>query len=92
MKQNCTTAKCATVGEESLCSQTCFLGTADACPAGFQCLDTGTVGQGLCWPGGGEEPGGCCSVGDESELALLAQLGLTFAVGFVLIRRRRRRA
>lgn len=77
----CDSSTCATVGEESRCSQTC---TADtSCPDGFECLsDT------ACWPKkDGGEPG-LCSLSGSGPGALSTLGFLLFAIVFSGRRRR----
>ena len=54
----------------------------DTCPSGWECTQAGGIA--VC-----ADPGGCCSTGGKptSGMALLA-----LGVGFVVVRRRRRRA
>lgn len=83
---DCDSGACATLGADTLCTQNCTVGLEGACPAGFDCLESTTPGQGVCWPAGLADDGGCCDTsGRGAPTALLA-------IGFVglLLRRRRR--
>jgi hypothetical protein len=84
--QFCKSELCASVDSgESRCSQPCVVGTADSCPAGYECLAS-SASTGVCWPEG-DAAGGCCSASSGA----LAQSGL-FAVLLGLVLGRRRRA
>jgi hypothetical protein len=74
---------CADVNGQKVCSESCIVGSTDACPMGFTCADAG--GMGFCVP---PDNGGCCSV--SNSRAVWAQLGLTGLVLGVLLRRRKR--
>jgi len=78
---DCDTGQCATADGDQLCTATCVVGQAGACPSDFDCLDTGG-GQGVCWPGGG----GCCDAGGRG-----APTTMLFGIGFVALVWRRRR-
>ncbi len=67
--QFCTSNTCtASTNDGQRCTQTCAPGTADACPAGFDCLDPG-----VCWPT--PHTGGCRTSAEPSLLlGLLALL------------------
>ena len=58
----------------SYCVESCDV-AANACPSGFDCLDTG-AGAGVCWPGG-EDDGGCSTGTDSSGGAFVMLLGLS---------------
>jgi hypothetical protein len=78
---DCASGACAGDSEGNhYCVENCDP-TADGCPSGFDCIDTGN-GNGACWPGAG---GGClnASGGTGSMIMLLALVGL-------LITRRKR--
>lgn len=79
----CISGLCATVGSESLCSETCD-GVNPSCPAGWECV-SGTA----CWPiagdGGGDSGG--CAVGTKSGHGLLGLSLLALAMVFSLRRR-----
>lgn len=82
---DCWSGQCATDGEgESHCVEHCSI-MADACPSGFDCIDTGQGDNGVCWPGGGGG-GGCNANGNGVSLLLALGFGM-----FVIGRRRRRR-
>jgi MYXO-CTERM domain-containing protein len=81
--------QCQSDGSQSLCTRDCSGGALDDCDEGFSCLITNDTEQtGVCWP---DSEGGCCSVGHEDSRAVMGMLGLAFAVGAVLSRRRRSR-
>ena len=82
---DCTSYRCESDGENSLCTEPCVLGIDSSCPDGYDCLNAG--GSGLCWPEG-LGGGGCCSAGggDPWPAAALAAL-----VGLLVVRRRSKR-
>ena len=80
---DCASMQCGMNGTTGYCVESCDL-TADACPDGFACTDTGG-GAGVCWPD--KKSGGCESGYDSGNGAWLLGLGL---VGALVIRRRRR--
>jgi MYXO-CTERM domain-containing protein len=80
----CASNQCGSDAEgTSYCVEACDL-TANACPSGFDCLDTG-AGAGVCWPGG-DDGGGCSTGTSGSGGAFLLLLGMTAL--FVTRRRR----
>ena len=84
-KQFCKNELCAGADPaDQRCTQVCVSGPADACPVGFECLET-TAG-GLCWPASAASPGGCSTSNDAAACSGLFLFGLAF-----VIRRRRRR-
>jgi hypothetical protein len=86
-EQFCKTEICvATSTGESRCSQECVLGSADACPTGFECVESSAT-KGVCWPETAEV-GGCCSSSRNHAAAQSGLLALTLAL---VMRRRRRR-
>ncbi len=78
----CLSGLCAQLDGESLCSQSCTL-EPDNCPTGFECLATGSDGNGACF----QPTDGGCSVGD-SRSSKFGGLILLFAL--MAIRRRKR--
>jgi len=74
----CESDLCATLGNESLCTQACMID--DECPDGMECIEEG----GACWPK--SDDGGCQASGNGGASSLLA-LGFIAAA---LVRRRRR--
>ena len=67
----CDSEQCATVKEESRCSQSCD--ADNACPTGFECLsDT------ACWPKAPEEDSGLCSLSGSGS-------GSLSTLGFLLL-------
>lgn len=81
--RECLSGLCPQKGDERLCSQTCFPGVSDQCPADFECLAVG-ADNGVCWPqqtGGG----GCRTSGGQGAGALALVL-----LGLVIVARRRR--
>jgi len=92
INRDCISELCGTLGQEQVCTQTCFPGVADQCPMGFDCL-AAAGGEGVCWPadGGGDGGGGCCSVNSRRE-APVTQLCLFGLVVLFALRRRRRAA
>ena len=75
-------ASAATTARNQYCVETCDP-AANACPSGFSCLTVGAGG--VCWPASGD--GGGCSTNGQSGAPLL----LVFAIGAMLITRKRRR-
>lgn len=82
---DCTSYRCESDGEHTLCTTQCVLGVDGSCEDGFRCLDAG--GEGVCWPEALIGGGGCCSTGGGSPLPAGALAGL---VALLLGRRRRR--
>ncbi len=83
--ESCDSGVCATVSEESRCSQTCNAETS--CPDGFECL-----GETACWPKpdkGGDS--GLCSLSGTGSGALSTLGFLLFALVFSGRRRRSRK-
>ena len=78
---NCSSGQCGNDGTNGYCVTSCEVGTANACPATFSCVDTGAGG--VCWPSP-EDTG--CNASGANNVWLLA-LGI---VGLVMTRRRRR--
>ncbi len=86
--RDCVSNLCPNNGGEKLCSELCVPSIADQCEADYDCLQV-AVGQGVCWPAGGGDGGGCCSVGDSKAPGPEVLLyGL--AIMFLGLRRRRR--
>jgi hypothetical protein len=88
-QQACISGMCIAAGSSMFCSQTCFVGQADQCPANFECQLDATR-QGYCLPA--PPPQGCCSAGDLGPGGVAAQAGLAGLVLTIALRRRRRRA
>jgi MYXO-CTERM domain-containing protein len=83
---DCWSGQCASDAEgEMHCVEHCSI-AADACPTGFDCIDTGQGDNGVCWPGSGDG-GGCSTGGNDAAPGFLLVLGL----GMALVIRRRRR-
>ncbi|HTJ42071.1 MAG TPA: Ig-like domain-containing protein [Kofleriaceae bacterium] len=86
---DCNSGSCSTGGSDMFCTDPCDT-SMGGCPSGFSCLPTGVAGQGVCWPGGGDDGGGAtagCNAEGGSSAPLIG-LGLVF--GAVALRRRRR--
>lgn len=82
----CLSGQCSNTSinsETAICTQTCIVGTANACPEGLECFDTGN--SGVCYL---PTDGGCCSASTSTPWGPFALAGVVF--GFVLRRRRRR--
>ena len=79
---DCASNQCGDDGTNQYCVETCDP-AASACPGGFSCLAIGAGG--VCWPSNGD--GGGCSTNGGSGAPFL----LVFAVGAMLITRKRRR-
>jgi uncharacterized protein (TIGR03382 family) len=85
MNTDCWSGQCASNSEgEAHCVEGCSI-AADACPSGFDCIDTGQGDNGVCWPGAGDTGG--CSTGSNNATGFL----LVFGLGAMLVTRRRRR-
>jgi MYXO-CTERM domain-containing protein len=85
MNSDCWSGQCANDGQgEAHCVERCSI-TADGCPSGFDCIDSGQGDNGVCWPGGDE--GGGCATDNGAAPGFLLALGL----GLVFVTRRRRR-
>jgi hypothetical protein len=83
----CITGQCQDSDEGQYCTQACVVGSADGCPATFDCVATSATG-GVCLPQG-KASSGCCSVGREGSRDIWGHLGLgLFVVGMMLRRRR----
>ncbi len=82
----CVTGLCAGDGSGDVCTQTCILGSGDACPGGFDCVPTDDV-NGICLR---PEGGGCCQVDRSSGAALWFHGSIAAMVVVRLLRRRRR--
>ena len=72
---------CAMSTDGNFCTQSCTVAN-DTCPDGFACDATLSICV-------GNDSGGCCSVGNDSNAGIIAML-TSFGVGLVLMRRRRR--
>jgi len=77
---DCESGQCASAAGEMLCTDSCTMGAADACPDGFECLASG-----VCWPT--TDSGGCCDSGGTGAPTMLFGIGLV-----ALVLRVRRRA
>jgi Bacterial Ig domain len=86
--QYCTSGLCiAATGGEERCSTTCVPNVGDSCNEGFECI-AASASQGVCWPKGADDGGGCCDAGNGAAVqSSLLGLGLILA-----LRRRSRRA
>ncbi|CAN5776462.1 hypothetical protein BH11MYX2_BH11MYX2_10630 [soil metagenome] len=80
----CLSNQCAALDGEKQCVEVCDPILADACGAGFSCLDD-SAGGGVCWYEG--DGGGCCDAGGAGPLGPSA---LAFVLGTLIFRRRRR--
>jgi MYXO-CTERM domain-containing protein len=80
--EDCSSMQCGNDGKNGYCVESCDL-AQNACPSGFDCLDTG--GAGVCWPNG--DDGGGCSSSKGSSGAFVLLIGL--AAMFVTRKRRK---
>lgn len=83
--RECLSGLCPQKGDERYCSQTCFPGVSDQCPAEFDCLAVG-VDNGVCWPRNPGGDGGGCDTSGGNGLGALALVLL----GVIWAARRRR--
>lgn len=84
--QFCVSGLCTGTKDQQICTQACNPGVTDTCPAGFDCLMSGS-GTGVCFFS--STGGGCCSVGDGGGM-WWGPIGLAAAVFGFAVRRRRR--
>jgi hypothetical protein len=83
----CVSGLCAGTDTKTICTQTCIVGSTDACPTGYDCVAT-SASMGICFP---PDSGGCCSVDHDTGHAVWVHIGLGgLVIGLVLRRRRRR--
>jgi hypothetical protein len=75
--QFCTSNQCVQTSAGSRCTQSCVVGASDACPSGFDCIDSG-----VCWPTP-HASAGCRATPVDAASPLFAIL--------LIFRRRRRR-
>ncbi len=83
--QACVSGACSdsTIQGDGICTQSCVVGLADACPMGLECIATGN--SGICYL---PTAAGCCSTSNSrTPWAPFLLGGLVF--GFVMFRRRR---
>ena len=83
--QACLSGNCSdsTIQGDGICTQSCVVGIADACPMGLDCIATGN--SGICYFA---TAAGCCSTSNSrTPWAPFLLGGLVF--GFVMFRRRR---
>jgi MYXO-CTERM domain-containing protein len=86
--QFCKSGICTETDQGNYCSQDCIVGSTDACPMDFECVQTG-ASTGQCLP---TSKGGCCSANATSN-QIWAQIGMAgLVLGLVARRRRRRKA
>jgi hypothetical protein len=80
----CVSGICQGTSDTQICTQSCVINSADACPMGYDCIATSET-EGICFTSGGG--GGCCGAtpGPTWPRGLLA-----ITVGILLLRRRRR--
>jgi hypothetical protein len=83
--QFCTSGVC-TPGQNPICTQYCAIGSANACPHGYDCVPETGGAMGYCEP----SSGGCCSASEERG-ALWRHGALAALVLVVTTRRRRAR-
>jgi len=81
---DCQSGQCAAGPGGQKCTMGCTPDADGTCPAGFSCLSNGTSGD--CWPGGGDDGGGCCDSGNHGAPTMLFGIAV---VGLCLRRRRR---
>jgi hypothetical protein len=84
--QFCMSGMCEGTSTKQICTQTCEVGTTEACPMGFDCVMTSGT-DGICFTQ--DSGGGCCSTGSSSSHAIYAH-GL-LALGALAFASRRRR-
>jgi V8-like Glu-specific endopeptidase len=80
----CDSGQCATGPDGMRCTEVCVAGTANACPAGFECLGA-AGGTGACWPAE-DDDSGCCDASGRGAPTMLFGIAV---VGLALRRRRR---
>ena len=86
--ENCKSGLCAEDSDGKRCTETCDP-TLQACPAGFECLDTGG-GGGVCWGAGSGGDGGGCAIATGNGASGAPWLGTIIGlIGLALLRRRR---
>ncbi len=85
--QACISGNCSdsTIQGAGICTQTCVVGLADACPMGLECISTGN--SGICYTA--SNSGGCCSSSNTGTPWAPFVFG-GVVLGFVVLRRRRR--
>ena len=82
--QVCTSGIC-TPGSDPVCTESCTVGSANACPAGYDCVPSSDT-AGYCAPSTG---GGCCNAaGDRGPMWPAAALA-ALSLGLIVRRRRR---
>jgi len=89
--RECLSGLCPTSGDESYCSQSCFVGVADQCPSSMDCIAASPddPSMGVCWPDGTGGGGGGCSTSHNSSNNG-GTGGLLLILGVLLAVRRRR--
>ncbi len=86
--QFCMSGMCEGTSTKQICTQSCVVGSTDACPKGFDCVMTSGT-DGICFT---QDSGGCCSVGSTgSSHAVYAHGVLALGVLAFAARRRRKR-
>jgi len=83
--QFCKTGLCTGTAEQQICTQSCTVGAADACPNGLECI-TQTADSGICFL---QDSGGCCSTARGGG-AWWTHAGIAALVLGLVTRRRRR--
>jgi hypothetical protein len=82
--QFCLSGICQGTAELKICTQTCVVGLADACPMNLECIATSGA-SGICFP---VEESGCCSTTNrKTPWAPFLFAGVV--LGFIIFRRRR---
>jgi MYXO-CTERM domain-containing protein len=85
--QFCTSGLCEGTSDKQICTMPCVVGSTDACPKGFDCVQT-SGNDGICFT---QDAGGCCSTGSNDSHAVYAHAFLALGVlGFAARRRRKR--
>ena len=75
--QFCVSERCQTLGDTSLCTESCQPTLDSSCGTGLECRD-----EGFCWP---IETAGCCDAGNSGPWAPFGGV----VVGYLMLRRRR---
>jgi len=85
--QFCVSGLCEGTSDKQICTMPCVVGSTDACPKGYDCVQTSGT-DGICFT---QDSGGCCSTGSTSSHAVYAHAFLALGVLAFAGRRRRRK-